>query len=49
MTTDFALEVRGENLFDEQLESGVSATGIIDRGTPRTIWLQARFRIGGPT
>jgi outer membrane receptor protein involved in Fe transport len=42
---NFALQVRGENLFNEQVESGVSATGIIDRGTPRTLWLEARLRI----
>lgn len=30
---------RGENLFDKQIVSGVSATGIIDRATPRTLWL----------
>jgi vitamin B12 transporter len=39
------LVFRGENLTDTLVASGVSASGIIDRGTPRTLW--AGVRIGG--
>ena len=38
------LVFRGENLTDTLVASGVSASGIIDRGTPRTLW--AGVRIG---
>lgn len=37
------LELRGENLFDALVEAGVSGTGIIDRGTPRTLWIGLRW------
>lgn len=33
------LVLRAENLFDAKVVSGVSATGIQDLGTPRTIWI----------
>lgn len=39
------LVLRAENLTDALVASGVSAGGIIDRGTPRTVW--AGVRIGG--
>lgn len=38
-----AVELRGENLLDAEIESGIGGTGIIDRGTPRTLWLGLRF------
>ena len=33
------LIARGENLFDRKIVSGISATGIEDLGTPRTLWI----------
>jgi len=33
------LIARGENLFDEQVVSGISGDGLIDLGTPRTLWI----------
>ncbi len=39
----FALTLRGENLTDTLIESGVSTTGVIDRGTPRTLWTGLRI------
>ncbi len=39
------LVLRAENVTDALVASGVSAAGIIDRGTPRTLW--AGVRIGG--
>ncbi|WP_223262976.1 TonB-dependent receptor [Sphingobium sp. SCG-1] len=36
------LVLRGENLFGVKVVSGVSATGVEDLGTPRTIWVGFR-------
>jgi hypothetical protein len=33
------LTVRGENLFDARIETAISSGGIIERATPRTLWL----------
>lgn len=38
-----AIEVRGENLFDERVEAGVAGTGIVERATPRTLWIGLRL------
>lgn len=38
-----AVTLRGENLTDTLIESGMSTTGIIDRGTPRTLTIGVRF------
>ena len=35
--------LRGENLTNTLVDSGVSTTGIIDRGTPRTLTIGVRF------
>ncbi len=37
------LTLRAENLTDTLIESGISTTGIIDRGTPRTLTVGVRF------
>lgn len=37
------LRVRGENLFDARVEAAVSAAGVVERASPRTIWLGVRF------
>ena len=37
------VSLRGENLTDELIESGISANGIVDRGTPRTLTVALRF------
>jgi vitamin B12 transporter len=41
----FALELRGENLFDARVEAAISGTGIIERANPRTIWFGVRWNI----
>ena len=41
---DLALEARGENLTDEEVVAGISGAGIVERGTPRTLWLGLRWR-----
>ena len=36
-------ELRGENLFDARVEAGISGANIIERATPRTIWVGLRY------
>lgn len=36
------LEARGENLFDELVPAAISSAGIVERATPRTLWIGAR-------
>ena len=38
-----AFTLRGENLTDTLIESGISTSGVIDRGTPRTLWAGIRI------
>lgn len=44
VTPALAVELRGENLFDEQVEAGISGADIIERATPRTLWIGLRFQ-----
>ncbi len=37
------IELRGENLFDARVEAAISSGGIVERATPRTIWLGIRW------
>ncbi|CAM3177285.1 Vitamin B12 transporter BtuB [Sphingomonas antarctica] len=37
------LTLRGENLFDARVVSGISSSGVQDLGTPRTLWVGLRF------
>ncbi|MBL0767398.1 TonB-dependent receptor [Sphingopyxis sp. DHUNG17] len=39
----FRVEARGENLFDELVPASISSAGVIERATPRTLWIGARF------
>lgn len=38
-----SIEARGENLFDELVPAAISSAGIVERATPRTLWIGARF------
>lgn len=40
----FAIEARGENLTDTRIETGVSGTGVVERASPRTLWLGFSYR-----
>jgi hypothetical protein len=40
-----ALGLRAENLFDAEVQSGISEAGLVDRGTPRTLWAGLRFEL----
>ncbi len=44
ITRTLALEARGENLTDEEVVAGISGAGIVERATPRTLWLGLRWR-----
>lgn len=37
-----SIEARGENLFDEFVPAAISSAGIVERATPRTLWLGVR-------
>lgn len=39
-----SVEARAENLADERVEAGVSGVNIVERATPRTLWLGLRYR-----
>ncbi len=43
LTRSVAIEARAENLFDEQMVAGISGAGVLDLGTPRTLWIGLRF------
>jgi vitamin B12 transporter len=37
------LTLRGENLTDTQVDTAISTSGIIERATPRTLWIGIRY------
>jgi outer membrane receptor protein involved in Fe transport len=39
-----ALEARAENLGNERVVAGITGAGIVERATPRTLWLGLRLR-----
>ncbi|HEX8644166.1 MAG TPA: TonB-dependent receptor [Allosphingosinicella sp.] len=39
-----AIEARAENVAGERVVAGVSGAGIVERATPRTLWIGLRFR-----
>lgn len=39
LLTGLRAELRGENLFDAEVQAAISGSGVVERGTPRTIWL----------
>ena len=43
LTQALAIELRGENLTNEEVVAGISGAGIIERATPRTLWLGLRW------
>ena len=38
-----AVELRGENILDERVEAGISGADMVERATPRTIWIGLRL------
>ena len=45
LTRSLNVEARAENLADARVEAGISGPGVIDRATPRTLWLGLRYRL----
>lgn len=45
LTPALTLEARAENLFDARIEAGISGPGVIERASPRTLWLGLRLRL----
>jgi len=41
---DVSIEARGENLTNELVPAAISSSGIVERATPRTLWIGARAR-----
>ncbi|KQM63226.1 TonB-dependent receptor [Sphingomonas sp. Leaf17] len=39
----FAVELRGENVTDARIEAGVSGANIVERASPRTLWVGLRY------
>lgn len=39
-----SLEARAENISDERIVAGISGAGIVERATPRTLWIGFRVR-----
>lgn len=44
ITRSLAIEARGENLTDEDVVAGISSAGVVERATPRTLWIGLRWR-----
>ena len=40
---EIAVVLRGENILDERVEAGISGAGLVERATPRTIWVGLRL------
>ncbi|WP_066799432.1 TonB-dependent receptor [Sphingomonas soli] len=45
VTRELAIEVRAENVTDARIEAGISGPGVIERASPRTLWLGLRLRL----
>jgi outer membrane receptor protein involved in Fe transport len=45
LTRSLAVEARAENLADARVEAGISGPGVVERATPRTLWLGLRYRL----
>lgn len=39
---NFSIEARGENITNELIPAAISSAGIVERATPRTLWVGAR-------
>lgn len=44
LSRSLVIEGRAENLFDERVEAGISGADIVERATPRTLWIGFRYR-----
>jgi outer membrane receptor protein involved in Fe transport len=44
LTRSLSVEARAENLADERIVAGISGAGVVERATPRTLWIGVRWR-----
>ncbi|MDP1027318.1 TonB-dependent receptor [Sphingomonas sp. KR1UV-12] len=44
VTRRVAVEFRAENVFDTRVEAGISGADVVERATPRTLWIGLRLR-----
>jgi len=44
LTAGLAIEARAENLTDTRVVAGISGAGIVERATPRTLWIGLRWQ-----
>ncbi|USU07124.1 TonB-dependent receptor [Sphingomonadaceae bacterium OTU29LAMAA1] len=42
LTRGLSIEARAENLFDARVEAGISGAAIVERASPRTLWIGMR-------
>lgn len=45
LTAGLAIEARGENLTDTRVETAITGNGIVERATPRTLWIGFSYRV----
>lgn len=45
LSREWALVARGENLTDSRVEAGISGSGIVERATPRSLWIGVRYSL----
>lgn len=43
LTWRLSITLRGENLTDTEVDAGISGAGIVERATPRTLWIGVRL------
>jgi len=43
VTKRLRVEGRAENLFDAEVQAGISGGGVIERATPQTLWIGLRY------
>lgn len=43
LTESLRVEGRAENLFDAEVQAGISGSDVIERATPRTLWIGLRY------
>jgi outer membrane cobalamin receptor len=44
LSSSLALELRGENVGDARVETAISGGGIVERASPRTLWIGLSYR-----
>lgn len=44
VTANLSIEARGENLTDARIETAITGNGIVERATPRTLWIGFSYR-----